>query len=57
MSTPNIKDKYYITYGIFYLLGILTFIPNYFVITANRVRFFIIYWKSLIAIQKKNATD
>ncbi|CAG9760164.1 unnamed protein product [Ceutorhynchus assimilis] len=38
MPIPNIKDKYYLTYGIFFLLGILTFIPNYFVITANR------YW-------------
>ncbi|ENN70394.1 equilibrative nucleoside transporter 3 [Dendroctonus ponderosae] len=38
MNIPNIKDKYYITYGIFYLLGILTFIPNYFLINANR------YW-------------
>lgn len=38
MNIPHVKDKYYITYGIFYLLGILTFIPNYFVITASR------YW-------------
>ncbi|KAL1492097.1 hypothetical protein ABEB36_012589 [Hypothenemus hampei] len=38
MNLPHIRDAYYITYGIFYLLGILTFIPNYFVITANR------YW-------------
>ncbi|XP_066140016.1 equilibrative nucleoside transporter 2-like isoform X2 [Euwallacea fornicatus] len=39
MNIPSIKDTYYITYGIFYLLGILTFIPNYFVITASR------YWQ------------
>lgn len=35
MNIPHITDKYYITYGIFYLLGILTFIPNYFIITAS----------------------
>ncbi|XP_050304277.1 equilibrative nucleoside transporter 1-like [Anthonomus grandis grandis] len=38
IDVPNVKDKYYITYGMFYLLGILTSIPNYFFITASR------YW-------------
>lgn len=40
VSVPGINSAYYLTYGVFYLLGILTFIPNYFVITANRVSIF-----------------
>lgn len=38
LVVPGINSAYYLTYGVFYLLGILTFIPNYFVITASR------YW-------------